>query len=229
MNIQCRTKHKLFARDPVPRLRPTPLKCIVIAVIPAFSAKVTTSSTSASVQMYSDRTCTTAYGSAIVSPFTPTCVAQSMASVPDEAKSYSTVGYSSSSPLSAPTAKKAGCFAASETVQMEDGSIKALSEVQLGDRILTAALDGSIMGSSLVIAVPHAGDESVATFVHLTTAETDVKMTPSHLVLAGSCAATSPLALVQARSVQVGHRPPLTTSPSSSPLRWSRVKAWPLP
>jgi hypothetical protein len=66
-------------------------------------------------------------------------------------------------------------------------------------------LDGSIKGYSAVIAVPHAGEDNVrATFSQLTTASgKDVRMTPSHLVLAGS-SSLSNLPLVQAGSVRVG-------------------------
>ena len=108
-------------------------------------------------------------------------------------------------PSPAPTAKKAVCFASSETVQLQDGSVKALSEVQLGDMVLTARLDGSTKGFSPVIAVPHAGEAATAaTFLQLSTETSDVKMTPDHLVLAGSCAAAAPMALKQARFVSVG-------------------------
>jgi hypothetical protein len=77
--------------------------------------------------------------------------------------------------------------------------------VQIGDRVLTAAMDGSVKGYSPVIAVPHAGDVSTtASFVQLVTAEKDIKMTADHLVLAGSCDAGTPLSLVQAGSVTAG-------------------------
>jgi hypothetical protein len=115
--------------------------------------------------------------------------------------------FSTATPVAAAAAEedKAACFASSETVQLEDGSVKALGEVQLGDRVLTAGLDGSLKGFSAVIAVPHAGEESArATFTQLATASgKDVRMTRSHLVLAGSCSLPS-LPLVQAGSVQAG-------------------------
>ena len=101
--------------------------------------------------------------------------------------------------------KDAQCFGSFETVQLEDGSVKALRDAQLGDRILTAELSGSIKGYSAVIAVPHAGDEGVrTTFAQLSTVSgKDVRMTRSHLVLAGSCSLSS-LPLVQAGSVKAG-------------------------
>jgi hypothetical protein len=110
------------------------------------------------------------------------------------------------SPVSSPTSSSSSvCFASSETVELADGSIKAISEVQLGDRVLTASLDGTASGFSPVVAIPHAGDVSTkTTFTQLTMESgVDVRMTPDHLLLAGSCSATK-LPLVQASSVRVG-------------------------
>ena len=41
-----------------------------------------------------------------------------------------------------------------QTMQLEDGSVKSLGEVQLGECVLTAGLDGSPKGYSAMIAVP---------------------------------------------------------------------------
>ena len=124
----------------------------------------------------------------------------------DNSLAFATNGYAVSATTPAAAASSAStCFASSETVQLQDGSVKALSEVQLGDRVLTAGLDGALKGFSPVIAVPHRGETQTATtFVQLATEASDVKMTPDHLVLAGSCSPSSPLALVQARSVKTG-------------------------
>ena len=90
-----------------------------------------------------------------------------------------------------------------ETVTLESGEAKALSEVVLGDRILTANMDGSLKGFSEVIAIPHADAQAKTTFARITTqGGKDIKMTPSHLVLAGDCNAN--LSLVQAGSVEAG-------------------------
>ena len=103
----------------------------------------------------------------------------------------------------APTKAKAPCFASSETVTLESGAAKPLSEVALGDRILTANMDGSLKGFSEVIATPHSGDASKALFARIITqGGKDIKMTPSHLVLAGDCNAN--LSLVGAGSVEAG-------------------------
>ena len=113
---------------------------------------------------------------------------------------------SSAAPAATPApTKKATCFASSETVTLESGAAKALSEVVLGDRILTANMDGSLKGFSEVIATPHSGDaaKAKATFARIITqGGKDIKMTPSHLVLAGDCNAN--LSLVSAGSVEAG-------------------------
>ena len=170
----------------------------------ATSSYTDTSSITASVQDYSDATCSTKNGDA-VPYFLRSCDVNALdMELTDDSKEVLTYAVSAA-PVAAKAAKVAACFASSETVQLQDGSIKALSEVQLGDRVLTATLEGSLKGFSPVIAVPHRGQEqTAATFVQLATEASDVKMTPDHMVLAGSCSPSSPLALVQARSVSVG-------------------------
>jgi hypothetical protein len=161
-----------------------------------------------SVTYYSDTKCATKSTTKTPNPETwtydasSTCQQQPLAGIDDTLQYYSTD--TNISPAAA-SSSKAVCFASSETVQLQDGSVKALRDVQIGDRVLTAAMDGSIKGYSPVIAVPHAGDVSAtATFVQLVTAEKDIKMTADHLVLAGSCDAGTPLSLVQAGSVTAG-------------------------
>ena len=157
------------------------------------SSKLTQSGSTLTVTLYSDTSCTTSTGTPTTYT-TGTCAAIS-----------GTAGYQKVTFTEAPASSTATCFASSETVQLQDGSVKALRDVQIGDRVLTAAMDGSVKGYSPVIAVPHAGDVSTtASFVQLVTAEKDIKMTADHLVLAGSCDAGTPLSLVQAGSVTAG-------------------------
>jgi len=159
------------------------------------SFKVTQSGSTITLTNYSDTSCTTSTGTPLTIT-TGTCTAVSGATSQYQKYTYT------EAPASPSTAT---CFASSETVQLQDGSVKALRDVQIGDRVLTAAMDGSVKGYSPVIAVPHAGDVSTtASFVQLVTAEKDVKMTADHLVLAGSCDAATPLSLVQAGSVTAG-------------------------
>ena len=158
------------------------------------SSKGTQSGSTITITAYSDTSCTTSTGTQTFT--TGTCTAVSGATSQYQKYTFTEAPASSST---------ATCFASSETVQLQDGSVKALRDVQIGDRVLTAAMDGSVKGYSPVIAVPHAGDVSTtASFVQLVTAEKDVKMTADHLVLAGSCDAATPLSLVQAGSVTAG-------------------------
>lgn len=101
---------------------------------------------------------------------------------------------------------KSSCFASTETVELKNGQIKALSDVELGDSILTASLDGKNTQFSEVVAMPHgAGLNDVkATFVHIQTSSgRGIKMTLDHLVLAKT-ASESTFHLVQAGTLVVG-------------------------
>ena len=81
------------------------------------------------------------------------------------------------------------CFADSEVVTMENGMTKSIAEVQIGDRILSADVEGKTSFSDVVY-VPHGANTIEATFVMLTT-ETgrNVKMTTNHILPAGQCGA----------------------------------------
>jgi len=91
-------------------------------------------------------------------------------------------------------ASDSSCFAGTESVLLEDGSSKLISEVRVGDRILSADTDGST-GFSNVIALAHPSNNIKSTFVHIETESgSDVKVTPSHLVLASvDCSAAMKL------------------------------------
>jgi hypothetical protein len=89
------------------------------------------------------------------------------------------------------------CFAGSETVLFESGEVKLISEVAVGDRVQVPG------GFSEVVAVPHGRNEIPTSFVEITTGFGDsVKMSPAHLVSAGSCGSSLPLAY--AKDVRVG-------------------------
>jgi Hint module len=111
------------------------------------------------------------------------------------------------SPTSAPTfhgaSKTASCFAGSETVSLESGEMKAISEVNVGDRVLSANADGKTSFSEIVY-VPHGANKESTIFVQVTTASgRDVKMTPNHILASGVCGSTLPL--VYASKVSVGN------------------------
>ena len=94
------------------------------------------------------------------------------------------------------------CFADSEVVTMENGSSKSIAEVQIGDRILSADVQGKTSFSDVVY-VPHSANAIEATFVLLTT-ETgrNVKMTTNHILPAGQC--ESAMSVRRADAVSVG-------------------------
>jgi Hint module len=97
-----------------------------------------------------------------------------------------------------------GCFSGSETVSLESGESKLISEVLVGDRILSADAAGK-MAYSEVVAVPHAKNEIQARFIQLVTESgRDVKMTGLHMVPAGSCSMSGDLPLIYASAVKMG-------------------------
>ena len=109
------------------------------------------------------------------------------------------------SPTAAPVISAttvANCFAGSETVQLENGARKALSEVEVGDRVLAADLTGKTAFSDVVY-VPHARNSQRTVFARIITESgRDVQMTLNHLLPAGQCGSALPL--TYASKVTVG-------------------------
>ena len=111
---------------------------------------------------------------------------------------------SSSSTTSSTSAKLKACFAGSETVDLESGEVRVMSDVRVGDRVLAADAAGRTSYSDVVF-VPHRANNDDALFTLITTASgRDIKMTPSHIILAGPCHSSGPLPLTYASSVRVG-------------------------
>jgi predicted extracellular nuclease len=116
---------------------------------------------------------------------------------------------SSSAPISAssqnqPSTETKACFAGSETLHLESGEVRAISDVRVGDRVLAADAAGRTSYSDVVY-VPHRANCDDALFTQVTTASgRDIKMTPSHIILAGPCHSSAPLPLTYASSVSVG-------------------------
>ena len=105
-------------------------------------------------------------------------------------------------PTLAPVSAAASCFAGSETVAMESGDVKFISEVQVGDRVLAATAAGKTVYSEVVY-VPHGANKESAVFAHITTESgRDVKMTMNHILPSGVCGSSLPL--VYASEVSVG-------------------------
>ena len=93
------------------------------------------------------------------------------------------------------------CFGASETVTLENGESKKISDVQTGDRILAANTAGGLVYSDVVF-VPHAKNDIEAEFTQIITESgRDIKMTGLHMIPAGSCTDGNTLPLVYASTV----------------------------
>ena len=99
------------------------------------------------------------------------------------------------------SSKLNACFAGPENLQLESGELRVISDVRVGDRADAAGRPSY----SEVVFAPHRANEDDAPFTHITTATgRDIKMTPNHIILAGSCHSTGPLPLKYASSVSVG-------------------------
>ena len=101
------------------------------------------------------------------------------------------------------SSKVKACFAGSETLLLESGEVRYISDVRVGDRVLAADAAGETSYSDVVF-VPHRANNDDSLFTHITTTSgRDVKMTPSHIILAGPCHLSGPLPLTYASSVSV--------------------------
>ena len=111
---------------------------------------------------------------------------------------------SSSQTASSRTTSTKSCFAGSETLHLESGEVRAISDVRVGDRVLSADAAGRTSYSDVMV-VPHRANSDDALFSHISTATgRDIKMTPSHIILAGPCHSSASLPLTYASSVSVG-------------------------
>ena len=120
----------------------------------------------------------------------------------------STTAGTSATPASTTSSSSSGkekaCFARSETLSLESGEVRAISDIRVGDRVLSADAAGRTSYSDVVF-VPHRANSDGALFTHITTASgRDIKMTPSHIILAGPCHSFASLPLTYASSVSVG-------------------------
>ena len=104
--------------------------------------------------------------------------------------------------LGGSTAAAASCFAGSELVTTEQGE-KAISEVQVGDRVLTVNAKGEQVFSDVVY-LPHGQNAAQTTFVTIATESgRDLKMTSNHILPAGACGAST-LPMVAAGKLAAG-------------------------
>jgi hypothetical protein len=108
-------------------------------------------------------------------------------------------------PYPVPKVEVVICFLGSETVELRSGAFKALEDVQVGDEVLAADLNGK-MAYSPVISVPHLRNERPALFHRLSLfSGSDIRMTADHLIPVGDCKASfSEYLLSAAAKVAVG-------------------------
>jgi len=80
------------------------------------------------------------------------------------------------------TVTAASCFSGSDTVTLESGATKPLSEVRVGDKILSADSKGELSFSG-VVALPHGANEDAAIFFDVATVGgKHLKATEMHLL-----------------------------------------------
>ena len=100
-------------------------------------------------------------------------------------KTTAATASSFSSTSTSPSLK--ACFAGTETVTLESGGVKPISEVRAGDRVLAADASRRTLFSEVVF-VPHGSNADKTVFTHITTTQgRDIKMTHTHILPAGAC------------------------------------------
>ena len=105
----------------------------------------------------------------------------------------------------APTAPSPSCFAGSERLTLESGATKAMSDLAVGDRILTVNAQGKQVYSDVAY-LPHGQNAVKATFTVVTTEDgRNLKVTANHMLPAGACQSPAALPIVPASAVVVGN------------------------
>lgn len=112
----------------------------------------------------------------------------------------------STAPVNTPASSSSSvCFAGSELVRLESGLKKPISEVVIGDRVLSFSTKSNDFVFSDVVSVPHEQNNKEATFQQITTMkELNIKLTPSHLILSRKCSSDSEMTLTEASKIQKG-------------------------
>ena len=86
---------------------------------------------------------------------------------------------------------------------LESGAVKAMADVQVGDRVLSVNVKGEAVYSDVVY-LPHGPNTQRTTFAAIATESgRDLKMTMNHMLPAGACA-LSTLPVIAAREIIVG-------------------------
>jgi hypothetical protein len=102
------------------------------------------------------------------------------------------------------SASVAACFAGTEVVTLESGELKPISQVRIGDRIMSANKASGVLTFSDVVYVPHGKNHDRTMFSVITTdTGRDLTMTSNHVLLAGGCDSEQ-LHLIPVSGVNVG-------------------------
>ena len=110
------------------------------------------------------------------------------------------------SPVSSPTSgSTSACFAGTELVTLESGETKSLTQVEVGDRVLTMNAKSGKMIFSDIVFLPHGSNMESTTFVKITTLSgRDLKMTMNHMLPVGTCDTKQSLSYLSASEIVVG-------------------------
>jgi len=159
----------------------------------AYKGYVSTDGTQASFIIYGDTACKS-----------DTFLIQT-SGPPDTCIQVGTSSYKITDGTSSDTVDEAAfCFAGTESVLLESGSVIQMEDVQLGDRIQVASTSDGSLSFAEVISLPHDKNTQSASFIELETSSgASLKVTPYHLVMSGTCG-TSNMGLIFAQDVTIG-------------------------
>ena len=109
-------------------------------------------------------------------------------------------------PVSSPSSTStSACFAGTELVTLESGETKSLTQVKVGDRVLTMSAKSGKMVFSDIAYLPHGSNTKSTTFVKITTTSgRDLKMTMNHMIPVGTCDTKQSLTYLPASEIVVG-------------------------
>lgn len=80
-------------------------------------------------------------------------------------------------------AKSLGCFTGNTTVTLADGHLKRMSQLEIGDRVLTMNSEGKLEYSQVMMFM-HYSPNQLSQFLRITTTSgINITITPSHLIL----------------------------------------------
>ena len=109
--------------------------------------------------------------------------------------------------VSHPTSSSSGsCFSGADTVRMESGQIKLISEFEINDHVEAYDSCSKEFVISTVIAIPHEKNDITTTFTTLTIPSgKSIQLTQSHSIPSGTCGSTTLIQLIASKDVIVGN------------------------